>query len=113
MNADFRSLANTYRTALLGDILPFWQNHSLDRDHGGYFTCLDRIGNVFDTDKFVWLQGRQVWMFSMLYNKVEKNPDWLECAKHGGEFLKKFGHDGYFNWYFSLTREGRPIIEPC
>ena len=37
-----------------------------------YFTCLDRQGNVFDTDKFIWLQGREVWMFSMLYNKVEK-----------------------------------------
>jgi N-acylglucosamine 2-epimerase len=26
--------------------------------------------------------------------------------------MKKYGHDGNLNWYFSLTREGRPIIEP-
>ncbi len=26
--------------------------------------------------------------------------------------MKKYGHDGNFNWYFSLTREGKPIIEP-
>jgi mannose/cellobiose epimerase-like protein (N-acyl-D-glucosamine 2-epimerase family) len=40
------------------DIIPFWINHSLDAEHGGYFTCLDTKGNVFDTDKFVWLQGK-------------------------------------------------------
>ncbi len=49
---------------------------------------------VFDTDKFIWLQGREVWMFSMLYNKVEKRQEWLDCAVQGGEFLKKYGHDG-------------------
>jgi N-acylglucosamine 2-epimerase len=58
------------------------------------------------------LQARQVWLFSMLYNKVEKKAEWLECAIQGGEFLKKFGHDGNFNWYFSLTREGKPLIQP-
>jgi N-acylglucosamine 2-epimerase len=36
----------------------------------------------------------------------------LKCAEQGGEFLKKYGHDGNLNWYFSLTREGKPIIEP-
>ena len=48
----------------------------------------------------------------MLCNKLEKNPEWLKCAIQGGEFLKKYGHDGNYNWYFSLTREGKPIIEP-
>ena len=48
----------------------------------------------------------------MLYNKVEKKKEWLDCAIQGGEFLKKYGHDGNFNWYFSLTRDGRPLIDP-
>jgi len=92
--------------------MPFWLEKSQDKEFGGYFTCLDREGRIFDTDKFIWLQGREVWMFSMLYNNLEKNPEWLKCASQGGEFLKKFGHDGNLNWYFSLTREGKPIIEP-
>ncbi|MDD3779337.1 MAG: AGE family epimerase/isomerase, partial [Proteiniphilum sp.] len=74
--------------------------------------CLDRQGNVYDTDKFIWLQAREVWLFSMLYNKVEKRQEWLDCALQGAEFLKKNGHDGQYNWYFSLTREGKPLIEP-
>ncbi|MDD2216456.1 MAG: AGE family epimerase/isomerase [Eubacteriales bacterium] len=96
----------------MNNIIPFWLLHSQDNKFGGYFTCLNRQGNVFDTDKFVWLQARQVWMFSMLYNNVEKRKEWLECAIQGGEFLKKFGHDSNLNWYFSLTREGKPIIKP-
>jgi N-acylglucosamine 2-epimerase len=48
----------------------------------------------------------------MLCNNLGNNPEWLDCAVQGGEFLKKFGHDGNYNWYFSLTREGKPIIEP-
>lgn len=51
-------------------------------------------------------------MFSMLYNKVEKRQEWLDCAIQGGEFLKKYGHDGNYNWYFSLDRQGRPLVEP-
>ncbi|HMM18223.1 MAG TPA: AGE family epimerase/isomerase [Petrimonas sp.] len=108
----FRTVSLQYKDELLNNIIPFWLLHSQDNKFGGYFTCLNRQGNVFDTDKFVWLQARQVWMFSMLYNNVEKRKEWLECAIQGGEFLKKFGHDSNLNWYFSLTREGKPIIKP-
>ncbi len=109
---DFKKLASLYRDELLDNVLPFWMNNSIDRECGGYFTCLNREGKIFDTDKFIWLQGRQVWMFSMLYNKVERRQEWLDIAIHGGEFLKKYGHDGNFNWYFSLNREGKPLVEP-
>ena len=109
---DFKKLAVQYRDELLNNVLPFWLQKSQDDKFGGYFTCLDREGNVFDTDKFIWLQAREVWLFSMLYNKLEKRKEWLDCAIQGAEFLKKYGHDGNLNWYFSLTREGDPIIDP-
>lgn len=109
---DFKKLAQQYKSELLDKVLPFWLENSQDKEFGGYFTCLDREGKVFDTDKFIWLQGREVWMFSMLYNKVEKKQEWLNCAIQGAEFLKKYGHDGNYNWYFALTREGQPLVEP-
>lgn len=109
---DFGKLAEQYKKELLDNVLPFWLEKSQDKVHGGYFTCLDREGNVFDRDKFVWLQGREIWMFSMLYNKVEKCREWLDCAVQGAEFMKKFGHDGNLNWYFALTEDGKPLVEP-
>ena len=109
---DLKPLIRLYRDELLENVVPFWLNKSQDPVNGGYFTCLDRKGDVFDTDKFIWLQGREVWLFSMIYNNIEKKQEWLDCALQGGEFLRKYGHDGNYNWYFSLTREGLPLIEP-
>lgn len=109
---DFKQLAEQYKSELLDKVVPFWLEKSQDLEHGGYFTCLERNGDVFDTDKFVWLQGREVWMFATLYNKVEKRQEWLDCAIQGAEFLKKHGHDGNLNWYFALDREGNPLVEP-
>ncbi|WP_200814459.1 AGE family epimerase/isomerase, partial [Parabacteroides sp. Marseille-P3160] len=109
---DFKKLEEQYKSELLENVLPFWLQNSQDKEEGGYFTCLERDGSVYDTDKFIWLQGREVWMFAMLYNKVEKRQEWLDCAIQGAEFLKKHGHDGCLNWYFSLDRKGDPLIEP-
>lgn len=109
---DFSKLAERYRSELFDNVLPFWLDKSQDLECGGYFTCLDRKGDVYDTDKFIWLQGREVWLFSMLCNRVEKRPEWLQCAIQGGEFLRRYGHDGNYNWYFALTREGKPLVEP-
>jgi len=103
---------NVYRDNLLNDVVPFWLTHSKDEKFGGYFTCLDTKGNVYDTDKFIWLQCRQVWCFSMLYNKVEKKQQWLDLAIHGADFLIKNGRDAEGNWYFSLNQKGVPLTQP-
>ena len=29
---------------------------SVDKEHGGFMTCLDADGTVYDTKKYVWLQ---------------------------------------------------------
>ncbi|MGB5632934.1 MAG: AGE family epimerase/isomerase, partial [Waterburya sp.] len=108
----FKSLAELYKNTLLDNILPFWSQYSLDREYGGYFTCLDREGNVYDRDKFVWLQNRQVWTYSMLYNRLEQKSEWLDIARHGAEFLTKHGRDEQGNWYFALDRIGQPLVQP-
>jgi len=112
VNETPETLVTLYQNALLQDVLPFWERHSIDREQGGYFTCLDRAGHVFDTDKFVWLQARQVWTFSMLYNRLEKREAWLEIARWGADFLKQHGRDAEGNWYFALDRQGRPLVQP-
>jgi len=98
-----------YEEELFERVLPFWEQHSPDRDHGGYFNCLDRDGTVYDTRKHVWLQGRQVWLFSTLYNNEEKRPEWLSLAKRGADFLDKHAVREDHRAYFSLTRTGDPL----
>jgi len=101
-----------YRKELMDNIIPFWESNSRDDIFGGYCTCLDRQGKVFDTDKFIWLQGRQLWFFAMIYNRIEQRASWLDMAMLGAGFLEKYGADADGNWYFSLTREGRPLVQP-
>jgi N-acylglucosamine 2-epimerase len=112
MNYDFKELAKLYKDTLLNNVVPFWEQNSIDWEQGGYYTCLDRSGKVYDTDKFIWLQNRQVWTFSMLYNRVEQRSEWLKIAGHGASFLAEYGRDPQGNWYFSLDRSGQPLVQP-
>ena len=68
---------------LFDDVVPWWQQHSLDREHGGYFSCLERDGRPWSTDKFMWMTGREIWMFSHLYNRCRQDPAWLDVARLG------------------------------
>ncbi len=109
---EMKKYSNLYKDTLLKNVIPFWEKNSIDTVNGGYFTCLDDEGKVYDSDKFMWLQGRQAWLFSMLYNKVEKNNKWLEIAKIGVDFICKHGMDSNGNFYFSTTCDGKPLVQP-
>ena len=70
-----------YRKELTEDILPFWLKEAIDGEYGGIMTCLDREGHLYGDEKSVWFQGRALYIFSVAYNEVEKNPA-LEIVKN-------------------------------
>eukprot|EP01102_Stenamoeba_stenopodia_P010915 TRINITY_DN3329_c0_g2_i2.p1 TRINITY_DN3329_c0_g2~~TRINITY_DN3329_c0_g2_i2.p1 ORF type:complete len:349 (+),score=80.48 TRINITY_DN3329_c0_g2_i2:307-1353(+) len=56
-------------------------------------------------------------MLSKLYveykdQRPEDAKEWLKLAKLGAEFLRDHGKDAGGNFYFSLTRSGKPITHP-
>jgi N-acylglucosamine 2-epimerase len=102
-------LITIYRDGLLNDNLVFWQKHSPDRKYGGFLTFLDADGTVVGSDKQIWAQGRISWVFSKLYNTVEKRQEWLDLAKHGIDFLLKYAFDKDGRMFYSVTREGKPL----
>lgn len=108
---DFQQRAILYKSYLLDNVMPFWMEHSIDHEYGGFFTCLDRSGRVYDKDKFIWLQCRQVWTLSMLYNNLESHTGWLDAAVAGAGFLERYGRNEKGDWYFSLDRKGAPLVE--
>ncbi len=110
---DVGRYAEFYRDKLLEDVLPFWIRHSPDREHGGYFTCLDRAGDVYDTDKFVWLQGREVWVLAKMYRCVRQDPEYLELARLGAEFIRDHAFDESGRFHFALDRAGTPYTGHC
>ena len=70
-----------YRRDLTDNVMPFWLEHGLDREHGGVYTCLDRDGTCMDTTKSVWFQGRFGFVAAYAYNQLEQNPDYLAASK--------------------------------
>ena len=102
-------LTTVYRDGLLHDTVPFWIEHGVDRECGGFMTCLDRDGSVLSTDKPVWVLGRFTWVLARLFNVVERRAEWLDLAKHGVDFLLKHAFDSDGRCFYSLTRDGRPL----
>ncbi|GAK52297.1 N-acylglucosamine 2-epimerase [Candidatus Moduliflexus flocculans] len=104
-----QALLATYRDGLLQDTLPFWMKHSVDREHGGFCFALNRDGSRLSADKFLWLHGRFVWLLSTLYQTVEPKAEWLELARHGLDFMRRYGFDTDGRMFFSVTQDGRPL----
>jgi len=105
-----QQLLETYRDGLLNDTLPFWTQHCVDREHGGFLMSLNRDGSIVDTDKGVWQQARFTWLLGELYNNVEQREEWLELATHGAKFLADHCFDpSDGRMWFHVDRQGKPI----
>lgn len=89
----------------------FWLENGIDRVNGGVYTCLDRQGRIYSTDKSVWMQGRCAWTFSYLCRVYGVRPEWIEAAKSCLDFLEEhcINHDAGDRLYFTVTAEGAPL----
>jgi len=103
-----------YENELTQNVIPFWREHCVDREFGGYFTMLDRDGSVYDTTKYMWMQWRVVYMFAELSRGRfgEGHPEYLQLAKDGFEFLYRHGRTEDGSYYFALNRKGVPAAAP-
>lgn len=95
----------------LGRTFDFWYRHGLDRVHGGVYTCLDREGQVYSTDKSVWMQGRCAWTCARLCNQYGARPDALEMMDSCLTFLEAHcvNREKGRRMYFTVTEDGRPL----
>ncbi len=97
---------NAILLILKKNILPFWLEHGLDKVNGGFYTCVDRDGSLMDTTKSVWFQGRVAYVFALAYNKIKKNPVWLEAAGSAIGFIERYCFDTDGRMFFEISAEG-------
>lgn len=95
----------------LSGVADFWLKNGMDPIHGGIYTCLDRAGNVFSTDKSVWMQGRCGWTYAYLCHVYGIREDWLAASKSCIDFLEEHcvNHDANGRLFFTVTGDGRPL----
>ncbi len=109
--AKLEQLSGFYKRHLLENVLPWWETRFIDKEHGGFLVYRDADGSLLSTDKPIWVMGRIAWMWSRLYNTVEKKPDWLDIGSHGIDFLLEHAFDTDGRMYFSVTKEGLPLLK--
>lgn len=100
------------RRELLDNVLPFWRDHAIDREHGGYRVHLDRQGRVYEDDaKYAAMQGRMIYAFSV-GEKLVPGGGYRELAEQGVRFLCDHFWDGLTGgggWVRTASRAGRPL----
>ena len=89
----------------------FWLKNGMDPVYGGVYTCLDREGKIFSTDKSVWMQGRCGWIFSWLCHLYGVKDEWLQAAKSCLDFMEAhcINREAGDRMYFTVTAEGKPL----
>lgn len=101
--------ADSYKTDLLVNIMPFWLRYGLDHKHGGVYTCVNRDGSLMDTTKSVWFQGRFGFIAANAYNAIDKNPEWLAASKSCIDFIEAHCFDTDGRMFFEVTETGVPL----
>ena len=97
------------RRQLFDGYLPFWENGGHDAVHGGFLCYLHEDGSVENDRKDIWYQGRGIWVYSYLYNHIDKDPRWLERARMARDFMVRHMHRGDGTWLDTVNRVGEPV----
>ena len=98
-----------YEEELLSGVVPFWERFSIDCECGGFFSCLDRTGKVYDGIKQMWMQAREVFMFAALWNSRYREDRWLDIALRGYEWIAAHGRKAPGRYHLLLSRRGEAL----
>jgi len=91
---------------LFNQYLPFWDRGGYDKKLGGFMCELNDDGSVANDEKYIWYQGRGVWVYSFLYRHFGKDRRWLEVARRSKDFMVKHMYAGEGKWYERVRRDG-------
>jgi mannose/cellobiose epimerase-like protein (N-acyl-D-glucosamine 2-epimerase family) len=100
------ALREDYRRRLFEHFLPFWEKGGYDRQRGG-FTCeLNDDGSIASDDKFIWYQGRAIWVYAFLHHNFGRDPHWLDVATRTRDFMVQHMYAGKGQWVEKVRRDG-------
>ena len=79
MNEKLQKLYDLAVDELTNNILPWWIEHDVDGEHGGYGAVTNDNAPVPHATRFITLNARLVWTFSAAY-RVMGNPEYKKMA---------------------------------
>ena len=105
---DSNELITLYRRCV-DRCLPFWYEHGVDHELGGFFGDVQDDGSLGSDVKGGWYQGFGIWLFAHFHNEWDGDARYLEAARRGWRFMAAHGRDGDGCWVMTLSREGNAI----
>ncbi len=102
-------LHDDYRDRLFQQYLPFWDKGGYDCERGGFLCELNDDGSAASDEKFIWYQGRGIWVYSFLYQNFGRDPCWLAIAQKSRDFMLRQMYAGEGKWYEKVHRDGTLI----
>ena len=103
---NFNKMSDFYRKVLTEEVVPFWLSHAIDSS-GAINNCMKEDGTILSKDRYIWSQGRALWTFSALYNRIEARQEYLEAADGLFRYLSKHGRDESGRWMYLLDEDGQ------
>lgn len=104
-------LREEFRRLLFDEYLPYLEKHAVDRTFGGFMCNCHPDGKRVDTDKRAWYEGRGLWLYSYLYNKVSPEESYRTFCDKTVEFILNMQPEGDTFWPGTYTREGKALSE--
>jgi mannobiose 2-epimerase len=97
------------RQELVGNILPFWMRHAVDRENGGFYGAIDENLHVeTEAERSAVLNTRILWTFSaasrLIGREYQETADWAYDA-----ITKKFLDPKYGGLFWMLDYRGNPV----
>lgn len=105
-------LAKVLENNLYNNIIPFWENHTIDEVNGGFYGIVDATGKGNpEAPKGAILNTRILWAFSAIHLK-DKDKGSLKMAKRAYDYLTlNFIDTQYGGVYYTLDKSGKAIDE--
>ncbi len=100
-------LRDDYHHRIFDAYLPFWEKGGYDSKLGGFITELYDDGTVQTDEKYIWYQGRGLWVYSFLYNSFGNDSRYLEIARKTREFMVERMYRGDGLWQQMVFSDGR------
>lgn len=107
-----QELGQRYRNELFGVLRPFWAKYGIDHEHGGFMCALDHDGTRVNTNKFLWFQGRGIWVYTYLYTHFGRDQRYLDIARKTKDFALKYFRNERGEWAQLVSREGKVLQPP-
>lgn len=110
---DFVKTQKLYRNLIENDLMRFWEK-AFDTEYGGIYTCYTNDGTTrLSDDKYVWSQGRMLWVLSRLCEmhdrgivSINRQNDQKQADKTYRFLLEHALLDGEGVCAYLLTRDG-------